>query len=66
MALSKDTFSKLLPQNTHFQNCSFKKYMFRIGPTKNTFSKLISQKIHYINCSLSLSLSLSLSQRIHF
>ena len=28
---------KLLPQKTHFQNCSLEKYIFEIAPSENTF-----------------------------
>ena len=43
-ALSKKTFSKLLPQNF-----SLKKYFFEITPTKNSFSELLSQKNLFSN-----------------
>ena len=40
--LSKNIFSKLLPQI----------YFFKIASSKNIFSKLPSQKIHFQNCFL--------------
>ena len=39
-----NAFTKLLPQNVHFQNCSLKKIHFlKITPSENTFSKFLSE-----------------------
>ena len=63
VALSKNTFSKLLSQSFSLKDTSselvsqtikskFLKYSFKIACQKNTFSELLPQNIHFCNTSL--------------
>ena len=53
----KRSFPKLLPQKMHFQNCSLKKYIFKIASSKIYFQNCFLKKYHFKvplskNCSL--------------
>ena len=48
----KNTFSKLLPQKMHFQNCSLKKILFQNISLKKVIFEIAPSKKHFQNCSI--------------